>query len=280
MIPFPLLETNEFIIFYKPPNWIVDTDTDYSNVTRDNLDKVLINRKPFHLYVKYYLEVYYGVTPDQDSYNCCQRLDKETSGAILVSIQNKNWMYMRSIINNKQNTHKIYIALVEGIITKKSGYILNNIKCTKSFPIMCDTIPFDLNDKTSFYSCSYYEVAKEYELDGNMYSLVKVRIFTGRTHQIRVHMKSIGHPIISDDRYSNKKVFLCDRMFLHNIYLGFTYKKHQYNVIVPVPYDLTDCLKSMTLKKTYNDIYEFHTMKRVKNIIEDVHEDIKEDVPN
>ena len=123
-------------------------------------------------------------------------------------------------------------------------------------------------------SLSYYQVLGEYnDSENKKYSLVLVRIFTGRTHQIRVHMKFLGHPIISDDRYHlckteeeeqefqevNKK--LINRLFLHNIFFCFKNNLNQENynnISVPIPDDIKRCLNKLTLSKRYNfEIKEF-----------------------
>ena len=260
-LPYVLFSDEDFLIFYKPPFWKMDTDTNYENLSQKKIEELFTRKvKPLHLYIKFYLMKYYGITPERPSYNVCQRYDKETSGGVLVSIKNENHKECRNIITNKDNTKKVYLALINGTIKKKNGFIYNNIKCTK-LPAYCKTIPYNKKNRKSMYSSSYYNVISEYKHEGKTYSLVQVRIFTGRTHQVRVHMLSLGNSLVSDDRYTskqerkeNKKI--CDRMFLHNVFTGFHYKERQYNFIIPLPDDLARCLSLLEPVAIYKDMYD------------------------
>jgi 23S rRNA pseudouridine1911/1915/1917 synthase len=260
-IPYVLFSDEDFLIFYKPPFWKMDTDSNYENLSPEKIEEIFSKKiKPLHLYIKFYLMKYYNVTPDNPSYNVCQRFDQETSGGILVSIKNENHKACRDIINNKETTKKIYLALVNGTIEKKNGYIYNNIQCSK-LPAYCKTIPYNKKNKKSMFSSSYYNVISEYKHDGKMFSLVQVRIFTGRTHQVRVHMKSLGCSIVSDDRYTSNEersenLKICDRMFLHNVFSGFRSKERDYNFIIPLPEDLLRCLSKITPIEIFKDIYD------------------------
>lgn len=259
-LPYVLFSDKDFLIFYKPPFWKMDTDTNYEGISQKEIEELFKRKvKPLHLYIKFYLMKYYGITPDRPSYNVCQRYDKETSGGVLVSIKNENHHECRNIITNKENTKKVYLALVNGKIDKKNGFIYNNIRCTK-LPAYCKTIPYNKKNRLSMYSSSYYNVVSEYEHEGKEYSLVQVRIFTGRTHQVRVHMLSLGHSLVSDDRYPTRNrrenLKICDRMFLHNVYTGFNYKEREYNFTIPLPDDLSRCLSILNPTKIYKDMYD------------------------
>ena len=105
----------------------------------------------------------------------------------------------------------------------------------------------------------------EFSYKNKIFSLVLVRIFTGRTHQVRVSMKSLGTPIVSDDRYSVKSEIqkeLIKRMFLHNIYLSFEDNNKRYNIDIPLPTDIQNCLKKMKLIKRYK--YNFNDIINLK----------------
>lgn len=255
-VPKVLYEDDKFYAFYKPPYFIMDTvPYKYENLSLNQVKKLFQKEvKPFHVWVKYFLMKHQHEVPPQPDYNICQRLDINTSGIVLVAKKNIYHDLCRKIINDKVNTKKLYICLVNGIIEKKSGFILNNIICDKRKFSYCKTYPFD--SKIGQHSCSYYQVLQEYKYENNYYSLVVVRIFTGRTHQIRVHMKSLGTPIVADDRYlfsslidQNKKI--AKRMFLHNILLQFTYNNKTNTIIAPLADDLVEVLSKLTLIKKY-----------------------------
>lgn len=126
------------------------------------------------------------------------RLDKDTSWAIMIAKSDKMMNYLSDIIK-KRNIDKYYIAIVSGKIKdsefKIESYIgrdpYNRLKMTTKNPV---------NPKIAI---SYWEVL---EYIDNKYSLVKIKIETWRTHQIRVHLASIGFPILWDSTYGNSKV--------------------------------------------------------------------------
>ncbi len=126
------------------------------------------------------------------------RLDKDTSWVIMVAKTDKMMNYLADIIKNRQ-INKYYLAVVNWIIKDKVFKIEsfigrdpnNRIKMTTQNPI---------NPKIAL---SWWEVIKYID---NKYTLVKIKIETGRTHQIRVHMASIWYPILWDKVYGNEKV--------------------------------------------------------------------------
>ena len=123
------------------------------------------------------------------------RLDKDTSGVLLIA----KTRFAHQELSKQFSTHtneKIYIAICKGIFDKRRGCINKNLirsdQNRKTFTV-CD-------DNKGKSAITHYTVLKQF--DG--YALVRVRIETGRTHQIRVHMKSINHPILGDVIYSRK----------------------------------------------------------------------------
>lgn len=141
------------------------------------------------------------------------RLDKNTSGVIVVA---KNDKVHSALVNQFQDrsVKKTYYALVAGKLVHKKGKI--------NAPIGRDSIDRKkmavTNEKKGKIAISKYEVVK-YLGD---YSYVKVNILTGRTHQIRVHFASIGHPVVGDEVYGKKKIneifeeeYGLNRQFLH-----------------------------------------------------------------
>lgn len=122
------------------------------------------------------------------------RIDKDTSGLVIVAKNDKAHINISNQIKNRE-VEKIYIALVRGVIKEN--------KATINMPIARSNtdrkkMAVDKNGKEAI---SEFEVIKRY----NGYTLVKVKIKTGRTHQIRVHMSEIGYPIVGDTVYSNGK---------------------------------------------------------------------------
>ena len=112
-------------------------------------------------------------------------------------------------------------------------------------------------------ACSYYQVkAVLRDKNNNYYSLVIIRIYSGLTHQIRLHMLSIGHPLVSDRNYvtdskilkSNKEI--SERTFLHNFLLAITINNKLKKFRIPVPFDLLSGLyKLEVISGTISGLY-------------------------
>ena len=122
------------------------------------------------------------------------RLDKDTSGVLVIALTPKAHENLSAQFQNRK-TEKYYLAFCDGIFAQRAG----RVECL---------LARDPRDRKLFYanelrgktSLSTYEVLRQFEKA----ALVRVRIHTGRTHQIRVHMKSIGHPVIGDSLYNNR----------------------------------------------------------------------------
>lgn len=123
------------------------------------------------------------------------RLDKETSGLIIVA---KNDVAHRKLAEqfSTRRVHKKYIALVHGWPKKMKGTINAPIARDLSRRTRMTTRGAGGRD-----ALSHYEVKEKIESPYGKFALVEVRIETGRTHQIRVHMASLGHPVVGDTLY-------------------------------------------------------------------------------
>lgn len=122
------------------------------------------------------------------------RLDKDTSGVIVVAKNDKAHINISEQIKNHE-VEKTYIALVKGIVKENEATINMPIgRSTKDRKKMA----VNKNGKNAI---THFEVLERFD----KYTLLKVRIETGRTHQIRVHLTEIGYPIVGDIVYSNGK---------------------------------------------------------------------------
>jgi 23S rRNA pseudouridine1911/1915/1917 synthase len=123
------------------------------------------------------------------------RLDRDTSGLIMVAKNNKAHNYLADGIKNKTIVRK-YIAVVNGIFSEPEGIIDKPIGRSVSQPqkmTVCD------DGKPSVTMYRVLETFKKH-------SLIELNLKTGRTHQIRVHMASIGHPVVNDSLYTGIKL--------------------------------------------------------------------------
>lgn len=123
------------------------------------------------------------------------RLDKDTSGAIIVAKNDEAHVKLSEQIKNHE-VKKTYIALVRGIIKENQATIKMPIARSKQ-----DRKKMAVDPKGK-EAITHFEVMDRFE---NKYTLLKINIETGRTHQIRVHMSYIGYPLLGDEVYSNGK---------------------------------------------------------------------------
>ena len=141
------------------------------------------------------------------------RLDKDTSGLLIIAKNDKAHINMSEQIKNRK-VNKKYIALVRGVIKENEATINMPIARSKKDR---KKMAVDKNGKEAI---THFKVLKRYD----NYTLLEIKIDTGRTHQIRVHMSEIGHPVIGDEVYSNgKNEFNVKGQMLHAKSLDFTH---------------------------------------------------------
>lgn len=174
------------------------------------------------------------------------RLDKDTSGIIITARNRDTETYLQEQFKNKNHIQKEYICICCGRLPQKSGVIETQIirdpKDRKKFKAA-------INTSEGKYAKTIYHCIACY---GN-FSLVRVRIKTGRTHQIRVHMKYLGCPILGDPIYNGNKskLFPDATLMLHSFKLKILLpgKKEESTFYSGVPKRFVKVEKK--LKKTY-----------------------------
>ena len=139
------------------------------------------------------------------------RIDKETSG-VLVFAKNPKIQSMLRLNWNEAVLSREYIAIVEGAMEEKKKTITSFLKEN------ANKMMYSTQDPTGQKAITHYEVIKE----NTAYSMLYVHIDTGRKNQIRVHMQTLGHPVIGDDKYGHTQNPL-KRLGLHASKISFTH---------------------------------------------------------
>lgn len=163
------------------------------------------------------------------------RLDKNTSGIIIISKNRYAHHYVQQQIKER-NVKKVYWAVVSGIFDKKEGVIDAPIGRESQQSITRSIM--DSGQK----SVTYYRVLEEF----TNASLVELVLKTGRTHQLRVHMQYLGHPILGDDLYNDKKCEYIARQALHAKEIEFVLPRKTEKIVLTAP--LSEDIKDLIQK--------------------------------
>ncbi len=223
------VKLNDEIIINMPAPQVLDVkaeDIDLDIVYEDN-DVAVIN-KPQGMVVHPAAGHYSGTlvnalmknVDDLSSINgvlrpgIVHRLDKNTSGLLIIAKNDMSHNFLSECLK-EHSINRIYYALVEGVVKNDSGVINASLgRSEKDRKKRCVTT------KNSKEAVTNYEVIKRFK----RYTLVKLKLETGRTHQIRVHMKYIGHSVVGDDVYGKEdKKFGLNGQLLHSKSIGFVH---------------------------------------------------------
>lgn len=153
---------------------------------------------------------------EDDFYNragIVHRLDKETSGLLIIAKNPIAFAHLQSQFKERQ-VKKKYLALAHGMLTPREGEISASVGRLPWNRERFGVLPGGRPSVTGYKVISYFQ--NQYD----KYSLLEVAPHTGRTHQIRIHLKYLGFPVVSDEFYAGRKRArkdreFCSRLFLH-----------------------------------------------------------------
>lgn len=175
------------------------------------------------------------------------RLDKETSGILLIA---KNELVFNELQRQfkERLVHKKYTALVHGNVASNEGIINETVGRLPWRRDRFGVLPEGRDAVTSYIVIERCQSKSNNE----QFTLLELKPETGRTHQIRIHLKHIGHPIVGDEFYAGRKTARkdrrwCPRLFLHSGEIEFIHpvSKEKVKFSSPLPEDLTAILNSI-----------------------------------
>lgn len=229
-----LYEDDDLVVANKPAGMLVIPDR--FNSALPSLNKLLEKQLGYKLWVVH-------------------RLDRDTSGVICFAKHEASHRFL-SILFQERDVNKFYAGLVKGVVVPDSGRIENYLAehpANNGKQIVARKGKLAVTD---------YKVAQQWPL----FALMQFQIHTGRTHQIRVHMQSIGHPLVADELYGDGRPFmlseikrkyrlsdkeegerpLLSRLALHAYRLEFA-KEDGTEVIAeaPLPKDIAACVNQL-----------------------------------
>lgn len=236
MTPKILFEDKDFLVIDKPSGIVVNnSDTTADTETVQDLVKEKIDTQS-----------------EDDEFisrgGIVHRLDKETSGLLLIAKNANTFRTLQSQFKER-TVKKEYIALVHGEVLPSEGEI--------SVPV--GRLPWNRKRfgvlAGGRESKTLYRTIETGEFEGQKLTLLRLSPFTGRTHQIRVHLKYINHPIFGDYLYAGRKVSkkdrkLLDRVFLHAYQISFLHPQtaKPLSFKAELPEELKDLLNMIKFK--------------------------------
>lgn len=210
------------------------------NIVYEDEDILVINKPagmPIHPSMKNYynslanaLAWYYQDQGKPFIFRCSNRLDRDTSGLTVISKHLVSASIMADM-TKKRLVHREYLAIVKGDLTTPAGTITAPLS-RKEGSIIERTVDFDHGEK----AITHYKLVKK----ENGHSLVSLQLETGRTHQIRIHMKYLGYPLIGDYLY-NPDMEHITRQALHSYHMEFPHPitGQKMTFTAPLPSDMS-----------------------------------------
>lgn len=238
------------VLAYPPSEFVIIPQDIPINIVYEDEDIILVNKQPglvvhpgFGNYdgtllnaVAYHLRDNPNFDPNDSRLGLVHRIDKDTSGLLLVAKTEEAKAHLGQQFFEK-TTKRRYFAVVWGNVKEDEGTIIGDLARDPSDRMLFKVFPNGENPNAK-HAITHYKVIERF----GYATLVECRLETGRTHQIRVHMKHIGHTLFNDDRYGGNsmlkgstsafyKLFIkncfyaCPRQALHAKTLGFVHPR-------------------------------------------------------
>jgi len=180
------------------------------------------------------------------------RLDRDTSGLLIAARNQKAFEDIKDLFKDRK-IEKTYIALIFGKFKKEKGVFETYIGRSNKDPRKRISLPTPKKSIKTKKAITKYELTDYYkDAKDNYYSLLKLKIETGRTHQIRSQLFSLNYPVVGDPVYKIKgsPEAKLKRTFLHAKELAFTFNNEYYQFYSLLPNDLKNFLNDLEHVKT------------------------------
>jgi len=252
-IPRIIFQEKSFLVLDKPAGWVVNRaqTTAYQTTVQDWLED----------------NFNFPLVKERDKFpqfrsGIVHRLDKNTSGVLLIAKTKEAFFNLQKQFKERK-VKKEYLALVHGVVPVK-GKINAPIKRLPWDRKKMGVLPAGRAAETEFVRLGVWQKG------GESFSLVRVRPRTGRTHQIRVHFRYLGFPLVSDIAYGGRKRSRndqkwCSRIFLHAQKISFFHPKtgERQEYETELPNDLKNVLKILVPveKKVSKEVREGNVVK-------------------
>ncbi|MBQ9708728.1 MAG: RluA family pseudouridine synthase [Firmicutes bacterium] len=215
---FPVYEDGDILLLNKQPGLVV-------HPTKGNPTGTVANALMYRM----------EETGEHFKVRFVNRLDRDTSGILIVA---KNAFSQNEITKQMKadETEKRYVAIVEGIMEEDMGTIDAPIGRPDPDDVRRGVM------EGGHPSVTHYKVIDRFIESGFTY--VELRLETGRTHQIRVHMSHLGHPVLSDHLYGTERPAIIERQALHASSLSFHHPAtgERLTITAPIPEDMKKAL--------------------------------------
>lgn len=214
------------------------------DIVYEDADILVVNKQadmPIHPSMNNYtnslgnaVAYYYAVRGIPFVFRCINRLDHNTSGLTVIAKHMVSGSILSTMVSHRE-IHREYLAIVRGKVTPPSGTITAPLG-RKPGSIIERTIDFENGES----AVTHYQTVDE----KNGHSLLSIHLETGRTHQIRIHMKYLGFPLIGDSLY-NPDMEWISRQALHSARLVFSHPitGEQMEFVSPLPADMKRVLE-------------------------------------
>ncbi len=233
-------EDDDLMVVNKPPGMVVHPG-------HGNYTGTLVNALAYHLNFHSLEDI------NDPRLGLVHRIDKDTSGLLLIA-KNPDAKTNLSGQFFRKETKRLYVALVWGNLENDSGTVIGNIGRDPRDRLLMKVFSDGEQGKTAV---THYQVLERF----GYVTLVECQLETGRTHQIRVHMKHIGHTLFNDERYGGNEILrgthfakykqfvyncfeICPRQCLHAQTLGFVHPrtKEMLNFESPIANDMQEVI--------------------------------------